>query len=341
MSVAHVDLDAFKYSCASVGEKRSIKVIHKKTGWEGEFDSRTAFWGHHKKKAGGYLAEVNAKKVEKGQEPATPEDFIIEDIQVVTEPIQNILHTVKQAVKSAVDLSGASRAAYYIGRGESFRVERSTLLEYKGNRKTMQKPLLLDEVVEFMTKKFSAEVVRGYEVDDIVVMNSFGKKDHFIIGEDKDFYGSGSKFFNFEKSEEGIIDTNCFGKLWLEEWLDSKGRKQSKVRGYGRLFKLWQCCSQDDSDNYKANCMSDVNWGEISAYKALVDCKDDKESWRSAADIFKNLYPELKIVKGWRGDDIEIDWLYVFQECFDMCHLHRKKGDFVNVKDVLNKMEIC
>ena len=33
--IAHVDLDAHKYSCASVGEERSILVIHKQSDLDG------------------------------------------------------------------------------------------------------------------------------------------------------------------------------------------------------------------------------------------------------------------------------------------------------------------
>src|SRR5690606_40936191 len=64
-----------------------------------------------------------------------------------------------------------------------------------------------------------------------------------------------------------------------------------------RMFKMWQCCGLDDSDNYRANCMSDIKWGEISAYKALVDCKNDKELFEAAIGVFKHLYPETKVVK--------------------------------------------
>jgi hypothetical protein len=149
---------------------------------------------------------------------------------------------------------------------------------------------------------------------------------------DKDYYGSGSKFFNMNKPEKGIVDTNCFGELTLNE--------KKEVEGYGRIFKMYQICSSDQSDNYAANCVSDMKWGSKSAYKALVDCKTDKELFEAAVGVFQTLYPSPRVVLGWRGDDIEADWLYVFQECFDMAHLHRKENDWVNVLDVLKKLEI-
>lgn len=333
---AHLDLDAFKYSIASVGEDRSIIAVHKTSGREKEFKTRTEFWGHHKKKASGWLSTLNEKRALKDLEPFKPEDFeIIDKQQVKDEPIANILHSVKQSVDAAVKASKADRVQYYIGKGDSFRVDLSTLLEYKGNRKDTLKPLLFNDVVEYMEKKFKPEVVTHLEVDDVINMNAYGKEDHFCILLDKDGYGAGSKLFNFTLPQEGIVSTNCFGKLWIDD-----SGKTKKVRGYGRMFKMWQCCGLDDSDNYRANCMSDIEWGEMSAYHALSGCNNDKELLEASASIFKNLYPEPKIVTGWRGDQIEIDWLYVFQECLNMCHMLRWEGDRVVVSDVLTKMGV-
>jgi hypothetical protein len=86
--------------------------------------------------------------------------------------------------------------------------------------------------------------------------------------------------------------------------------------------------------------MSDTKWGEMSAYKALVDCKNDKELFEAAVAVFKNLYPQEKIVKGWRGNDISINWLYVMQECLDMCHMLRWEGDRLVVTDILDKLGV-
>jgi len=334
--VAHTDLDAHKYRCASVGEERTILVIHKQSGREKTFKTRTEFWGHHKKKSGGWLAEVNKQRLEKGKEPFKPEDFEIQDKQEIKEPLANILHTCKLSVESAVKASGADKAVYYIGKGESFRVGKSTLLEYKGNRTGILKPLLLDEVSEYLTRKFGAEVITDLEVDDVVNMNAYRKKGHFQLILDKDGYGAGADMFNFQKPEEGIVKTDCFGKLFI----DTSG-KSPKVCGYGRMFKLWQCCSGDDSDNYYANCKSDIAWGGMSAYNALVNCQNDKELFEAAIGVFKHLYPEPKVVTGWRGDEILIDWKYVMQECFTLCHMLRWEGDEVHLLDVFDKLKIA
>ncbi|MNQ24616.1 hypothetical protein D3C85_378150 [compost metagenome] len=325
--IGHFDLDAIKHAAACAGEKRTVKVVHKQTGRSLEVNTRTEWYGNWRDKSGGKLAQINKQKGTEFQW----DDFEYEDIQT-PEPIENIMHSAKLMVQKAVELSKADKVYYYIGKGESMRLERSTLLKYKGQRENLIKAVYLDEVSDYLKNKFSAELVTHREVDDAVVMGSYGKKNHFVIGAEKDFLGCGSNFFNFRKPELGLMNTNCFGSLWLND--------KNEVTGIGRMFKLFQCCSIDSADNYAANCMSSTRWGAKSAYNALKDCKDDKELFQASVGVFKKLYPEPKTVTGWRGDGIEIDWLYVFQECFDMCHLHRKENDWIDVKEILEKYKI-
>jgi len=324
---AVVDLDAHKYAIAFAAEKRSVEVTHKTTKEVWSVANRSEWYGRGKTKDAGILAQINALR----DSPYSWDEFEYVDIQK-PEPLANILHTAKVNVERVVKASGASKADYFIGKGESFRVGRSTLLKYKGAREASIKPIMLGEVSEYLIKRFSAEVITDIEVDDKITMECWLKPDKFVILEDKDGYGSGVKIYNFNKPEEGIINTNCFGKLWR----DSKG----KVRGVGRMFKLWQVCSNDTIDHYKANCFSDVKWGDVSAYEALVNSQNDIELMTNALQVFQKLYPEPKVVTGWRGDEIEIDALYVFQEMMDMAHMHRWEDDWVNVREVLDKMRI-
>ena len=75
-----------------------------------------------------------------------------------------------------------------------------------------------------------------------------------------------------------------------------------------------------------------------SAYKALKDCTDDKEALQAIADSYQLLYPETKMFKGWRGNEFEIDWRYVFNENWDMARMLRWDGDFIVGTDVLERL---
>lgn len=321
------DLDSVKYAVASVGEKRSIIVTHKTTGRSKEFDTRTAFWGRDRKHSGGWLAEVNKNRTS----PFLPDEFEILDIQT-PEPIENVLHSAKMTVERNVESSKTDNVQYFIGKGESFRVARSTLLGYKQQRSSNLKPVHLDEVTDYLTRKYKAEVVSNYEVDDRVVFETYKQPNKFVIALDKDTYSCPVKFFNVNRPQDGIVDCDCFGGLYLNA--------KNEVKGKGRMHLLFQVCSADDSDNYRAHCFSDVYWGPKSAYEALKDAQDDKEALTIVRDIFKKLYPEPKTVIGWRGDEILVDWKYVMNELWDMARMHRFENDFVVGTDVLTKMGI-
>lgn len=326
MSKGLFDLDAVKYICSAVGQKNSIKAIEKVSGDEFTFKTRTEMYGRTKAKDGAWLAEHNKEK----DTNLTVDDFIIEDV-VTPEPLENVLHTVKLTIEGAVASAKVKSWEGFMGEGDSFRVELSTLLKYKDGREQI-KPYHFESVVDYIKRKYKPEIITDIESDDKLIMLGNNKKDTVLIINDKDYKSYDVNVLDINKQEDGVIYCGGFGKLWL----DDKGN----VRGLGRLFKYFQIISQDSVDNYKANCFSDIAWAEKSAYKVLVNCKDDKEAWQVMASTFNHLYPEPKVVTGWRGSEIQIDSLYVFQEMMNMAHLHRWKGDFVNVKDVMTKLNI-
>lgn len=324
---AIIDLDYVKYSAASVGEKRSIIVVHKSSGREKEFNTRTEFYGRDKAKSGGWLGELNAKR----ESPFTVDEFEIIDVQT-PEPVDHVLQIAKTQVENDLKKLGTNKYKAFLGKGESFRVELSTLLKYKDNRKDMLRPLHMDAVTEYLGRKFKADVVESLEVDDHCVIEAYGNPNNVIQGLDKDYYGQPVRFFNVNRPEEGIIDCEQFGKLWLTD--------KGDVRGVGRLHLAWQIASNDTSDNYAANCFSDIKWAGKSAYKALVDCTTDTETWNKLKEVFQHLYPEEKTVLGWRNEPINITWDYVLNECFMMGRMVKVPGENINAYDVMDKLGV-
>lgn len=323
---AIIDIDYVKYAAASAGEKRTIKVVHKKSGREKEYKTRTEFYGHWKKKDGGALAEINKSRTS----PFLLDEFEIIDVQT-PEPLANVLHTAKMMVEGVLKQTGASDYKAFMGQGDSFRVERSTLLKYKGHR-TGLKALHLEAVSDYLVKKFNCEIVTGIESDDACVMAAYADQNSFIIGADKDFYSCDVSVYNVHHQDEGVVDCRGFGKLWLDE--------EGKVRGYGRKFLAWQVMAQDTSDNYAANCVSEKKWGDKAAFTLLSQKQTDKEVFEALVEGYKYLYPEPKVVTGWRGNEIEIDWKYVLHENWDLARMLRWEGDVVNPFDVMKKLGV-
>lgn len=322
-----IDLDYVKYASASVGEKRSIIVTHKSSGREKEFNTRTEFYGRDKAKSGGWLGELNSKR----DSPFAVDEFEIID-QQIAEPIDHVLQIAKTQVEGDLKRLGTNKYKAFLGKGDSFRVELSTLKKYKDNRKDMLRPLHMDAVTEYLERKFKAEIVTGIEADDRCVIEAYNNPNAVIQGLDKDYYSSPVKFFNVNRPDEGIQDCNQFGKLWL----DDKG----DVRGIGRMHLYWQIASNDTSDNYAANCFSDIKWAGKSAYKSLVGCTTDTEAWMKLKEVFQHLYPEEKTVLGWRNDSINITWDYVLNECFMMARMLKIEGENINAYDVMDKLGV-
>ncbi len=325
--IAVIDLDFVKYMAASLGEDRSILVTNKSNGEEFSFKTRTEFYGRNKAKNEGWLREFN-KKADK---PLTYEDFFIVDVQT-PKPVEFSLQIAKTQVNNALESLGTDLYKAFLGKGDCWRVERSTLLKYKGQRESLLKPLHLDAVTEYLISKYRANVVTGWESDDACVAECYKQNDHVLIGAEKDFYGCPVRYFNASKPDEGVLDCDTFGRLYL----NSKGQ----VKGYGRLFFYWQVGSGDSVDNYHANCFSNIKWADKSAYNALHNTRNDKQAFQALKEIYQHLYPTPKVVTGWRGDQIEIDWQYVLNENFDLSRMQRFENDIVIATDVLANFKV-
>lgn len=320
------DFDYLKYTIGSISEDRSIKVVHRKSGNEYEFKTRTEFYGHWKKKEGGWLAEQNAHRLT----PFAVDEYDITDVQT-PKPEKFALRAVNQHIENVTDTLGSTDYYGYIGKGDSWRVEASTILKYKGQRADNLRPIHLEAIENHLVKKHAAQIVRGLEADDQVVIDCTKNPKLCLVGVDKDYRGCALTLFNPDKmgKPEKI---GGFGKLYIGS--------DKKVHGEGRIWLYHQVLAGDDSDNYCANSASNKKWGEKSSYALLSKCSNDKQAFEALIDGYKTLYPQKKTIKGWRGDDIVIDWLYVMRENFTMAHMLRHENDFFNVEKVMDKLGI-
>lgn len=226
----------------------------------------------------------------------------------------------------------------YIGGSDNFRKAICTLLPYKGNRKDMLLPVHLEAAKQHVIKNHAAIVVSGKEADDKVAEEAYdaykSKAPLICVGLDKDYMGCEGTWYNFVTDK--LVHVEGFGSL---ERLQ-KEDKTFEVKGTGRLWKYYQVCQGDTSDNYDPACFSEVKNGPLTCFNALKDCKTDKEAFEAMKGHFLSLYPEPKEVKNWKGDIFMIDWLYVMQEMFDMAHMQRWEGDRIVVVDVMKKLGV-
>jgi len=353
MSKLCFDYDPLLFAAGSIGETRSVKVVHRESGDEYEFPTRTAFYGHWKKKAGGWLAEYNQAKTT----PRLPEEFDITDVQV-PEPIEHCVHSLKQTILSVKEAVGANSYYGYSGKGDVFRHDASTVVKYKGSRDTAIRPVHLDALKDYLVKHHACKIITKIEADDACSMDSHeayqkwkkskkGEDKLVLAAVDKDYLQCAAHIIH--PYQLGEIDSHdgSFGGLWLNE--------KGEVKGRGRMWLYQQVMNGDDADCYFANSATTMKWGEMSAYNLLKDAKTDQEAFQALVDGYKLLYPQPKKIIGWRGFEdykktkpkpnaqdfeIEVDWLSMLQENFTLAFMLRKPGDKVDVKETLTKLGV-
>lgn len=327
------DLDYIRYAVGFASEKRNILVVNKQSGDESVYPSRTAFYGRGKAKDGGVLAEINKSR----DTPLLPDDFEIFD-QQVAEPIEFCLHSAKQKIESVNKILGVKNMIGYHGVGSSFRLEASTVLGYKMNRENTLKPIHLEEITEYLVKKYKSIPCTHLEADDWCIISSINDKSAVVVTHDKDVRGCAVYSFNPAKPELEVVDGRGFGSLWVEEKVNSKGKVEKTVRGIGRMFFYFQLASSDPVDNYYANAASPLKWGDMSAYNALKDCTNDKEALAAVAGVYKHLYEKPYTVKGWReGSILNVDWKYMLSENFCMARMLRTPDEKLTAGEVFTK----
>ena len=331
-----IDGDALTYASGFIGETRELKAVNKKTGEEHIFKNRTEMYGKKRSKDGGWIAEQNNDN----DEPISVEDFDIYDIQIPA-PVEHSLQATKSLILKSEELTGIKKRRLFVGNGDSQRVEQSTLVKYKSGRENSLRPIHKDAIIDYMIKYHGAEVVEGIEVDDKLTMLAWENPSNIIYGIDKDYLGTHSRVFNPNTPEKGIQDCRTFGDLWVQEVVSKQtGKKRYEVKGYGRKWFLFQWGYGDDSDSYRANCATDVEWGEMSVYNILKDCKNDVEGFAAIRQIYQTLYPEPKEVIGWRGEKLLIDWRYVCSEIFTMARMLRTPDENITAEMVFKKYNL-
>lgn len=323
-----LDADFPAFNASAIAEDRSINVVHKATGKVRSFPTRTDFYGHWSKKNGGWLAECNKDR----KKPFLVDDFEIIDVQEQKEnPMGIVVNSINEQIKKITTMLDTNKYYGYVSKGDSFRVELSTIWKYKGNRDGMLRPLLLTEAKEYLIERHHCNWQEGLESDDRVVMDFFAKEADCVVAVDKDIMGCEVVVFNPDTMSKPEV-IKGLGGLYIN------GKKE--VKGKGRKWFYHQVMSGDASDNYKANCASDMKWGEKASYQLLDPCKTDKECFLAMKEGFQTLYPESKVITGWRGNEIEINWLYVFNECFQMARMRRWRNDEFHVSTVLDMFGI-
>ena len=142
----------------------------------------------------------------------------------------------------------------------NFRYDIAKSFPYKGNRKTVEKPIHLPVTREWLVKKYRATVSEGEEADDLIAIaaTKYGP-DTIVASIDKDMLQLPCKHFNFTKGEWHYV-----------------------TEFEGTKFFYTQILTGDRSDNI----MGLYKVGPVKANKILQDCDTEEELWEAVIKAY-------------------------------------------------------
>lgn len=259
-----VDSDTILYSSAAQQQQNQCNVIHKASGREKLFESKTLF-----------------NEWIKSQDKWSKDEFEFETVSSVVGEPRFAFQTIKQKVENIVQASGCSDYTLCIEGEGNFRKDfEAKFVDYKGQRPP--KPLLFEACREYFVNKYKDRVIFGIgqETDDVV--NTFAwqsyktalknkdqdKATHILAFVDKDIAANSRGWLlNYNTLESGVF--------WNDSFTQSKnfavqmiiGDQADNIPG----LEKWSDITKERFNIKVKGC------GKATAEKVLADCKTEKE----------------------------------------------------------------
>lgn len=310
----HIDADLLAFKASAAAEKRFVKVFDSSGKSIGEYKTRTEF-----------KATVPKE---------THSEYSFEDIQR-PEPIENALHTIKKMIEGIVEKAEADEYFTVLSGKNNFRDDLPLPSKYKGNREDMIRPLLLNDVKDYIKQYHDCVVTDGYEADDWLSMKAYEgyKSGNKIIQAtiDKDAYQCNGWLLNWDIMEHPVF-IDGFGSL---TYTREKGTK-----GTGNIWLLAQSLMGDATDGYKPCELSGKKFGDAGCYNLLKDITKYKQAYQAVYNQYKEWYPSPVTYTAWDGKEYTKDALDIWQMYFSCARMLRKEGEIIILKDVLSKLGI-
>lgn len=137
----------------------------------------------------------------RGKKAAKKLDPEAELLEHVIEPVENVLHSVKLAVEHIMKVTGCSAPRFFLGGEGNFREKLYS--KYKCSRVGKPKPHHQQAVVEYLIRKWGAELVDGMEADDALAIHQSANT--VICSQDKDLLQVPGKHYNFVTQEKRFV----------------------------------------------------------------------------------------------------------------------------------------
>lgn len=325
-----IDGDIIAFKAASAIEDRYIIVTHLPSGRQARFETRTDFYGHHGKKAGGWLADKNAEREEQGLAPFPLEDFEIEDDRDV-EPVEHAYQICKQMIQGIVKACGAKSYTVVVEGEGNFRNDVATINKYK-DREDKIRPLYLDEVKSYLINYHPSYVAEGLETDDVLsIMAAKGEAIQATV--DKDAYQVVGWLFDIDKADKPFEIKDGAGRIWE----DNTG----KIRAMGFKSLCLQLLIGDQVDSCFPRKLCNKRFGEKKAVPLLSPLKTKKECLEAVLALYREWYPEPVTYRHWNtGEEITANWFDIASEMFTLLYMLRDYDDDTTLASLCDELGV-
>lgn len=214
-----IDGDEIAYQTAAACEQRGVVITNTQNEKSQGFKNKTEFF-----------------KLLKGLD--YPADlFTVEETQVA-EPPQNAFSTIKKKLYAIRERFNTDNIEIYIGGENNFRDSLPLPVKYKGSRQDMMRPILLDDVKNYLVQYHNAIVVNDIEADDMLSIRSHtgfvNKQKVIAFTQDKDRLATMGWSCCPDRGKEQFepLYVDGLGELSIDD--------KKKVRGYGRKWLYFQ-----------------------------------------------------------------------------------------------------
>lgn len=359
---AYYDADTLIFQACTNVQTSYITVKHKDGAITEDMKNVTLFKGAGKGiKEGSWLYRKNLEREVEGKEPYTLDDFEIEDnaklnYKTEEEAFERAKIDIFTKLKKLRNQFDIKNIVLVLGEGDNFRHDLDLCRAYKGNRKEIKRPIILNKVRQWAVETLKTVQAqprwdgKPVEADDVVEYygslgyqnyKKTGKFNYLVIASDKDALNNPKLLISPDKHTGK--DNPKRGKYKLPQPLliqDSSVdvgsieviTKTASVdyKFYGFKGLLWQAfLSGDGADNY--NCLShlkqDLYFGEEAAYKVLMPCKTAKEALQATIDVFAKLLPYGVQYTTHDGRELDIPTIEYMNTYFKVAYMLRHDRD--------------
>jgi len=310
-----VDSDTLLFSAAAVAEQRSIEVTHDSTGITKAFKTRTEF-----------------KDLMKSKGKST-EGYSIQDVQT-EEPVENCLQIVKGTANKILTNFDFCDVTFIAGDFNNFRLELPLPSKYKGSREGTLRPVHLKAAHSYFQQQYKSVRAMNKEADDEIAVLAYKALmegyDAVILSPDKDAR-------QFDGIKIGDYDSAPDTLVLVKETHEVKLSEDKKVKTYGIPWLAYQWLVGDPSDCYKPTELAKVKYGDVSAYKELVNLNTPKEILELVVSKYKQWYPDKFEYTDWNGQQHEADYITMLDLYYRCARMMRSKDDSLDFRLLLDK----